>query len=245
MFRGFEHALPPAQSFSEQNGASTDCQHGGGSTYSHLRALGNKVPIASAAELPQLIKWARHSDLCIREIALYALIPKIGYDENLLAIPSMHDPEHYEFHDILAASRAYFDAKHIAYDAKAFDGLMLEPSAHEFHTHFAGHWTEDAGGKGFQEFIELTADQIRVTTKHIPVDPKWPDSTETTLIKNVAVDHGQYLVTGAWSVESNAAGYQGPRMVPAQFEYRFWQVSDDIVWFKNGNSPYWNKFRRG
>ncbi len=243
-FRRLERGLPPADTLSEQNGASTMCAHGGGSTYTHLRALGTKVPIANAADLPRLIKWARHSDLCIREIAIHALLPKIGYNENQLAIPWMHGPEHYEFHDILAASRAYFDAKHIAYDAKIFDGLLLAPNAHDFHAHFDGHWTEDSGGKGFQEFVELAGDEIRVTTKHIPVDPKWPDSTETTKIKGVAVDHGQYVVTGAWNVESNAAGYQGPRMVPAQFEYRFWQVSDDIAWFKNVNSPYWDKLRR-
>jgi hypothetical protein len=44
-------------------------------------------------------------------------------------------------------------------------------------------------------------------------------------------------------VETNTAGFHGQPVTPAQFEYHFWQVSDDIVWFKDATS-YWNKLRQ-
>jgi hypothetical protein len=91
--------------------------------------------------------------------------------------------------------------------------------------------------------VLLDSDEIRVTSKHIPVDPKWPDSAQTTKLAAVKIDRGQYVLTGAWSQESNATGYKGPRTEPG-LTYRFWLVSKNVMWFKNGNSPYWNKLRR-
>jgi hypothetical protein len=242
-FRELEKKLPEPATLSESNGASTTCLHGNGATYTLLAAIAKTVPIASDNELPQLVKWARHPDLCIREIALEALIPKIGFDRGKLVIPSMHDPEHYLFHDILATLASYLDAKHIAYDPKIFDGLALTASARDFHRKLDGHWVEDAPGKGIIDLVEITQDEVRVTSHSIPANPSFPDDTEATKIKDVTIDHGQFFVTGVYSVESNTAGFQGQRITPAQFEYHCWLVSDDILWFKDATS-YWNKLRR-
>jgi hypothetical protein len=242
-FRELEKKLPDPATLSEENGASTTCLHGNGATYTLLDAIAKNVPIASDNDLPRLVKWARHPDLCIREIALQAMIPRIGFDRDKLVIPSMHDPEHYLFHEILATLVSYLDAKHIAYDSRIFDGLKLTPSARDFHGKLDGHWVEDAPGKGFINLVEVTKDEVRVTLHSIPANPKFPDDTQTTKIKDVTIDHGQFFVTGVYSVESNSAGYQGQRITPAQFEYHFWHVSDDILWFKDATS-YWNKLRR-
>jgi hypothetical protein len=181
----------------------------------------------------------------VRQIALEAVVRGIAYPRNELVLPSMHDPEHYLYHSILAAFEAYLDRRHVPYDAKSFDSLMLAPSAADFHTRLDGNWHEtDLENKGFVGVVELGRDEIRVTSKHVPPDPGWPDSTQTSKIANVTVDDGQYVVTNAWSMESNAAGYRGPKNVPAQFVYRFWQVGEHVMWFKNGNSPYWDKFQR-
>lgn len=172
-------------------------------------------------------------------------MPRIGYPRDTLVIPSMHDPEHYLFHDILATLKAYLDRHHVAYDPKAFDGLMLAPDAAAFHARFDGTWLEtDVEHKNFRGLIELHGDELRVTSHEVHDDPKWPDHTQTTKIASVTVDAGQYVVTGAWSMESNAAGYRGPKNVPAQFVYRFWQVGERVMWFKDGDAPYWDKFRR-
>jgi len=243
-FERYVQQLPAPVDLSDSNGISTECKPGQYATYNLLASAGAKLPVHGDADLPVLVKWARHSDLCIRQIALEALVPKIGFDRNKLVVPSMHDPEHYLFHDILATAKAYFDAKHVAYDPRLFDGLMISPHVGEFHARFDGTWIEDAPGKGFQEVVEITNDQVRVTTKDVPADPSWPDDTQTTEIKDIAIDDGQYVVTGRWSAESNAAGYRGDKQVPGQFVFRFWAIGEHLMWAKTGNSPYWNKFRR-
>jgi hypothetical protein len=242
MFRGLEKQLPEPATISESNGASTKCLHGDYATYTLLDAIAKRVPIASDDELPQLVKWARHPDLCVRDIALEAMIPRIGFDRNKLVLPSMHDPEDILFHDILATLASYLDAKHIAYDPKIFAGLLLKPSPHDFHK-LEGHWVEDAAGMNIIDVVEITQDEVRVTSQLTRPDPKWADHTETTKIKAVTIDHGQFFVTGVYSVESDSTGFQGQRTTPAQFEYHFWQVSDDILWFKDATS-YWTKLRR-
>ncbi len=83
-----------------------------------------------------------------------------------------------------------------------------------------------------------------MTHKVLPTTPSFPDTTWTTKIKRVAASaRGQYVVTGAWSVESDTQGYTSPRYEPAQFEYVFWPVKEGVVWFKDGNDPYWAKLR--
>jgi hypothetical protein len=242
-FRELERRLPEPATLSEGNGASTLCLHGNGATYTLLAAIAKNLPLTSDTQLPQLVMWARHPDVCIREIALEAMIPRIGFDRNKLVLPSMDDPEHYIFHDILATLASYLDAKHIAYDRRLFAGLKLAPAVHDFHANLEGHWVEDAPGKGVIDVVDITRDEVRVTQHFIPADRNFPDDTETTKIKDVTLDRGQFFVTGVYSVETNTAVFHGQPVTPAQFEYHFWQVSDDIVWFKDATS-YWNKLRR-
>lgn len=244
-FRAFETKLPEAATLSEQNGATIPCGGDRWATFTLLHSTAKKVHIERDDDLVTVARWARHRDACIRQIALQVILPRIGYDTNQLAVPSMHDPEHYEYHDIFVALKSYLDRKHVTYDANVFDGLMVDVKAGDFATLVHGKWVEEIENKGFQEFLDIDREESRVTSKHLPPDPKWPDNTQTTKIKNVTTtERGQFVLTGAWNVESNSAGYKGPKNEPAQFVYSFWPVKPGVMWFKNGETAYWIKMKK-
>jgi hypothetical protein len=244
-FRSWEKKLPEPATLSEHNGASFMCNADHGATLTLLAATAKKVKIERDEDLVTVARWARHADPCLRQIALEAILPRIPFDRNKLAVPHMHDPEHYEYHDIFVALKVYLDRKHVAYDAKVFDGMMLDVKDADFAALVHGKWIEQIDNKGFQEFLEVDREESRVTSKHLPPDPKWPDHTQTTRIKEVKTNtDGQFVLTGAWNIESNAAGYKGPKNEPAQFVYSFWPVKPGVMWIKNGETAYWIKMKK-
>jgi len=246
LFRGFRHELPAPETLSEQNGPWIECGDRG-ATYTLLSATAAKVPIASDADLVRLVPWCRDEDVCVRQIALDAVVPYIGYDHNALVLPHMHDPEHFLYHDILLALRAHLDRREVDYDPQIFDGLFLAVEEGDFAELIHGRWEQEVDRKAvnFESSVEVDAEQIRVTEKETSGDPAWPDHTWTTKIKTVVLsDQRQYVITGAWNIESNANGYQGSKIEPSQFVYRFWLVAKDIVWFKDGEGAYWIKLHR-
>jgi hypothetical protein len=57
-------------------------------------------------------------------------------------------------------------------------------------------------------------------------------------------ERGQFVVTGAWDLESNANGYKGPKIEPSQFVYTFWVVKTGVVWLGKAQPGDWMKLRR-
>jgi len=247
MFEALRSKLPPAETLSQQNGASLTCDHHGGATYTLLDAIAAKVPIHGDADLVQLVPWCRDADVCVRQIAMSAVVSRIGFDRNHLVIPHMHDPEHYLYHEILLALMAHLERGDVAYDPKIFAGLQLDVAQDDFPALIHGRWVEDIDPKtvNFASSVEVDASSVRVTQRHTSADPAWPDHTWTTKIAEVTLDEQrQYVVVGASDLESNAKGYRGDEIVPSQFVYSFWPVREDLVWFRDGPSAYWKKLRR-
>ncbi len=60
----------------------------------------------------------------------------------------MFDPEHYQYHDILASLKARLDRGGIAYAPSVFDGLFLATGAADFPRLVRGRWAEESEGKG-------------------------------------------------------------------------------------------------
>lgn len=245
-FQPMVEKLPSPATLSEGNGASNRCAKHGGVTYTLLYAQSEKVPIASDADLVDLVPWLRHEDQCLRQIALDALVPKIGFDRNRLVIPNMHEVDNHLYHWIFVAFRAQLDKKHVAYSPAIFEGMMLDPNDAEFTPLLAGKWEEEFNShKNFRAFVKLENNQLAVTDHEMHDDPKWPDHTQTSEIREAKVNaQKQFVVTGKWRVESNAKGYVGQKIEPSDITYRFWPISRDVIWFDEGRDNNWIKLIR-
>lgn len=246
LFRGFVKELPAPVTLSEQNGMGmAECDGKPAPTYNLLRATAEKLPVKGDADVLSLVPWARHKNPCIRQIAIEALITKIGFDRNQLSAPGMHELEGHHFHDIMVSTKHFLDARKVTIPPEVFAGLQVAPTEKDFASLLRGSWVEEVDGKGFQDFVEIAEAELSVTSKHLPADAAHPDHTWTTGIAAVTVnERGQFVVTGAWAVESNSTGYRGKRTEPSPFVSRFWPVAPGVVWFKNGEHAYWEKLRQ-
>lgn len=245
-FQPMVETLPKAATISEQNGASNECKKHGSVTYTLLYAASEKVPLANDADLVDLVPWLRHPDQCMRQIAIDAMVPKIGFDRNRLSLPDMHEVDHYLYHQLLVALIAYLDKKHVARPRQLFEGMYLDVRDADFAPLIDGKWAEEANPhKNFRIFVKLENKTLAVVTHHTHDDPKWPDRTMTSEIKDAKVnDQKQFEVTGLWRQESTAKGYQGQKIQPSDTTYRFWPISRDLVWFDEGRENNWVKLLR-
>ncbi|MFO0566330.1 MAG: hypothetical protein U0263_11745 [Polyangiaceae bacterium] len=246
LFQGYEAKLPTPATLSEGNGSAMRCPRHDHATYTLLRATADKLPIPNDAALLDLVPWARHTDACIRQIALYAIVSKIGFERNRLVIPSMHEPEHHLYHQIFVAFVGYLEQKHVAFAPSLFEGMMLDVKEADYAPLLQGAWEEDIGsGKNFRAFVKIDGKRLAVTSHEMHDDPAWPDHTMTSEIKEARVNaEKQFVVTGLWRVESNAKGYEGKKVEPSDVTYAFWPVSRDIVWFDEGRPNNWVKLLR-
>ena len=225
LFAQYAKQLPEPATLSQQNGATCECEHHGGATYTLLYAASEKVPTATDADLVHVIKWARHQDPCIRQIAIDVLVAKLGYDRNSLSLPNMHDTAHYQFHAIHAALRARLDSQRIAYEEAEFGGLLFVTDTKQAVRLLAGSWIEEVDANAGRQFLlEVTPQSSRLTSRHLPIDAKFPDS------EYIAPLEGLSLV-------------DGHVMAKADPNHQFWLVTNDLVWFR-ALSPYWVKLRR-
>jgi hypothetical protein len=245
LFRGYRDKLPEPATLSEQNGASLKCEQHGWVTYTLLDATTEKLPVKSDEDVVRLARWARDRDVCVRQIALDALVKKVGYDPDRLVLPDMHEPDHYIYHDIFVSTLAYLERKRVRHSRKLFAGLMLDIRAQDFFKSMRGVWREEAKGKNFLRVVEVGADQLRATLARTEPDPARPEFTWTSKVKDVEVDaRRRYVVKAEWSVESNNTGYQGKKIEPSDDVYEFWPVASDVVWFDDGPEEQWVKLRR-
>lgn len=246
LFRGYVKKLPEPVTLSEQNGLGmVECDGKPAPTYNLLRATAEKLPVKTDADVMRLVPWVRHQNPCIRQIAIEALITKIGFDRNELSAPGMHELEDHHFHDIMVSVHRFLEARKVTIPVEVFQGLQVTVTEKDFGPLLNGSWVEEVDGKGFQDFVELSEAELSVTSKHLPTDAAHADHTWTTGVTGVTVnERGQFVVTGAWAVESNSAGFRGKRSEPSPFVYRFWPVAPGVVWFKNGEHAYWEKLRQ-
>ena len=224
LFAQFAQQLPAPATLSEQNGVTGECSHGG-ATYSLLFAASQKVPVATDADLRQVLPWARHSDPCIRQIAMDVLVTKLGYDRNNLSIPDMHDPTHYQFHAIHAALKTRFDQQRIAYSTGDFGELVFVVEPTRAVEYLVGAWTETVDANaGAQTLLAVTPQASTLTSRHLPVDARFADRVHTATFKGLAFVDGHFVAKGE----------------PVQ---QFWPVTQNIMWYR-ALSPYWIKLRR-
>jgi hypothetical protein len=246
-FRAYEKKLPPPVGLSEGNGFTIRCRDQSYATLTRLAGCARRLAIQNDADLAAIVPWTRHDDPCIRQIAVEAILTKVDFDHNRLVASQMNDPEHFLFREITLSLRAYLDARHVAYDPKIFDGLLLDVGDRDFAPLLRGKWEQDPAPNhlNFLQLVALDAETIRVTQHKVEADPAWPDTTWTTKIKEVHVnEQHQFVVTGVWDVESNEKGWQGTKVEPSRLTYTIMPVKTGVAWIRKGEQGDWKKLRK-
>jgi hypothetical protein len=118
LFRDYQKKLPEPATLSEGNGATLECPYHGYVTYTLLYAIAKKLPLQSDADVARLVRWYRDGDPCIRYIAIEAFLPKITHDRDRLSLPGMHEPDDYQYRDILVSAKLFLDDKRVAHDPR-------------------------------------------------------------------------------------------------------------------------------
>ncbi len=228
LFRAYQKKLPEPATLSEANGASLECPHHGYVTYTLLDATAERLPFEGDADVARLVRWYRDGDPCIRQIAVGALLPKIAHDRNRLSLPDMHEPDNYQYRDILVSAKQFLDTKRVAYGPSLFDGTIVSVAATDFGAMLHGSWKEAiTKAHNFQYLLEIDAESVRVTHHRTTPDPKWPDRPSSLTIKDVAVNgRQQFVVSGADQT------------------YTFMPVTRSVVWFDNGEPNDWLKLEK-
>jgi hypothetical protein len=245
VFRAYRREIPRASNIAEANGTALMCPHHGGASYTLLHALAAKLPIVDDRDFAALVPWMRDDDECIRHIAVAAFVDRVGFDTRHMSGPSMHDPEHVDFHEILVALKRRLDERRASYDPKIFAGLLLDVGAEAFGPVMYGTWEQDVDPRfhNFQYIVQIDAELIRVTHHATHPDPHFPDETATTKLKDVrANERHQFVITGAWDEVSNTAGVHVPRVEPSATAYVIWPVQPGLAWM-NGVGD-WIKLRK-
>jgi hypothetical protein len=243
-FRQYAVKLPEPTAIGDMNGISLKCARGG-ATYAFLNTLAARVPLDEDEELRQAIPWLKHEDPCIRQIAVTAVARKIGFDTNRLAVPGMHDPEHHYYHQIILALRSYLDERHVPYDPKAFEGMLVDVDDERFSSYLVGNW-EQADKKGWNllDSVEVKDGIFYLSRRKVRPHPNWYDHTNTSKIKDVRTNmQRQYVISCEWSQESLANGFVSNKIVPSHVSYMVWPVTNHVMWLKEGDGS-WKKFRR-
>ena len=175
LFRGYQKKLPEPATLSEANGASLHCPHHGYVTYTLLYATAERLPLEGDADLARLVHWYRDSDPCIRQIAVEALLPKIAHDRDRLSLPDMHEPDNYQYRDILVSAKLFLDGKRVAYGPRLFDGVLVSVTAKDFGPAFHGSWKEAiTKSYNFQYLVAIDGESVRVTHRRTTPIPNGP-----------------------------------------------------------------------
>lgn len=244
-FRGFREQLPPAMTLSEQNGMSTRCPHHGGVTYTRLAGTASRLPIESDADVVALVPWTRDADVCLRQIALDAILARVGSKPGGETLPSMHEPDSVAFHDILHRTRAWLAKKGIAAPPRVFEGMGFDAQPADLVPRAQGRWQEDMTGRNFGTWLEVTATELRVTSHHAKPDPVWPDRTWTTTLGAVRVDdRGVFVVEGEGVEVAVGRAADSP---PVKRTYLVLPTAKDVLWLGmpvERQEPRWTKLQR-
>jgi len=233
LFRSFEKGLPKPASLGEANGFSMECKHGG-ATFGHLDAIAAKVPLDGDASVPALVRWARHDDPCIRDIAVKTILRVVAFDKNQLVEPPMHETDHFLYRAILAAAMNRLAADGAPLDPIVVAGLDLAISDADFGPLLAGKWEENRGERSFQLVLTVEPGRLAFTQIDVPPDPSFPDTTWTVPIASAKLDARRaFLVTGASRSESNTKGFVGAPQKP-DAPFVLIPAGGGVLWFDQG-----------
>jgi len=224
------------------NGIVLKCRRGG-ATYAFLNTLAARVPLDEDGELLQAIPWLKHEDPCVRQIALTAVGRKIGFDTSRLGVPGMHDPEHYYYHQVILALKAYLDDRNVQYDPKAFQDMLVDVDERTFSSYLTGNWEQaDKKGWNWLDSLQVGHDMIYISRRKVRSDPDWDHTNICKIEKVRESDQRQYLISCEWDRQL-ADGRLSRKVIPSQFSYVVWPVANDVMWLQQvGRS--WLKFRR-
>jgi len=243
-FRGFRDVLPSGKTLSEQNGFSTRCEHHGGVTYTRLGGIASRLPVESDADVVALVPWTRDPDLCLRQIALEAILARVERKPGGETVPDMHEPDSLEFHEILGRTRVWLQMKGIAAPPRVFAGMGFDAQPADLLPRAQGRWQEDMTSRNFGTWLEVTATELRVTSHHATPDPVWPDRTWTTPLGAVRVDdHDAFVIEG----EGIEVATGKPDSPPLKRTYLLLPTASDVLWIGTplpGHQPRWSKLQR-
>lgn len=237
LFQRWEKTLPEPTTISEMNGISPKdvCPNHSHNTYGFLNVIAAQVPVRVDSDLAALVKWSRHSDSCIRQIALNAVVQGIGFDRDNLVVPSMNDLEDYHYHHIMVALAQYLRLKKVNYDQSLFDGMFVTVSPEDAHAFATAKWEEDdSPGLNWRVAVEFRPGEF-VMSHLTKSDGQWKSEHRTTAkIDGVKITTDQQLMI-------TVSNQTSPDKKNA---YMLWPISKDIMWFKLSSSWTWDKFHR-
>lgn len=237
LFRGYETKLPPPEGLGEQNGPFVECHGDRGTTITHLRGIGTRVPIDGDSDVAALVRWARHRDRCVLQIAIYALIGKVGYPTDSLWAEL--DDEHFQVHDVLISVKGYLDGRRYNCDPNIFDGLHLAPTEGDFARVVNGTWNQEkTPSDSGRTTLIITNDEVRESYKRAPPDGTQHDVIRAKIDAVSLGDRRQYVVPVSGQVLQTA---QGPKPIV----YELWPVKDGVMWYRNNFTGSWTKMRKG
>lgn len=237
LFQRWEKKLPEPTTISEMNGMSPRdiCPHHGSNTYVFLSIIANQVPIREASDLTALVPWSRHGDLCLRQIALDAIIKSIEFDRDQLVVPGMHDLEDHHYHHIMVALEQYLRQNKVNYDKSLFDGMFVTIGPDDAAAFASGRWEqEDDPGLNIREFVEFGGTNI-VTGIMDKSEGQWHiKRRHTTKVESIEITTDQQMLISTSNQVSS----------DKKITQMIWPVAKDIMWFKKQGSWNWEKFRR-
>lgn len=211
------------------------CPNHSRNTYGFLNNIATQVPVQEDSDLVTLVKWSRHSDSCIRQIALNAVVQGIGFDRDNLVVPSMNDLEDYHYHHIMVALAQHLHLKKVNYDQSLFEGMFVTVSPEDARAFATGKWEEDdSPGLNWRVAVEFRSGEF-VRSHLTKSDGQWKSEHRTTdKIDEIKITTDQQLLI---TISHQAS----PDKKSA---YMLWPVTKDIMWFKLSSSWTWEKFRR-
>ncbi|MBN8421174.1 MAG: hypothetical protein J0L73_19820 [Verrucomicrobia bacterium] len=237
LFQRWEKTLPEPTTISEMNGMSPrdTCAQHDSRTYGFLGVIANQVPIREASDLTALVPWSRHDDLCIRQIALDAIVKSIEFDRDELVVPSMHDLEDYHYHHIMVALGQYLRQNKVSYDGALFDGMYVTIGPDDVAAFASGRWEqEDKPSLNFRDCVEFSGTDLvmGIMDKN---EGQWRIKHRgTSKVDSIKITPDQQMLI-------STSNQVSPDKKITQM---LWPVAKDIMWFKQQGSWNWTKFRR-
>lgn len=237
LFHRWESVLPEPGAY-EDNGlcSGTKCPNHPVHSAGFLTiSIANRVPVRKDSDLLALVKWAKHSDACIRAIAIGAIVKRIGFDRDEWVI-GMEDPECEVYHHIMVALAQYLRLGKTDYDDSLFKGMFVSLGPDDANAFASGKWEEEA-----------------------PLDYKWRGRLKfdgTSLLMEYLTNFkGQWLSDSQiiYKVETTETTTDQQLLITVsqqispskKVSFLIWPVSKEVMWFKPSNKfGTWKKFRR-
>jgi hypothetical protein len=232
-FKAWNAELPEPATLSQMNGFCVTCASHGTVTYTLLDACRDRLNVTTA-NLPDLLRWSRHADPCMRFIALSALAKQTGYEAHRdgLSVPVMFDPEHWMYAENIAWAKRYLDSQRAKYDREIFVKLLLNLDKDSFRKYMEDTWEEAVNSKqmNFQYEVVVVGKVLTLRHKYLKTD-KFPDATKEFAMGAVRPeDPCGFKVENQYERDRIAGRDPGEWRVSKQ-TYFFLPITKDLMWF--------------